>query len=89
MLTPSKADVYWKKRPNRQDHLELRHRYSLKSTLSKVPDTMLNRIALLISTVEKCAPMQIVKQPKQWKASTTKEPKCSSFQTNYDYMIIN
>ena len=43
----------------------------------------LNRIALSISTVEKCAPLQVVKQPEQGKASTTKEQKCSSFQTNY------
>ena len=50
----------------------------------KGPDTMLNQIVLSISTVEKCAPMQVVKQPEQWKASTTKEQKCSSFQTNYD-----
>ena len=45
-------------------------------TLSKE----LNQIALSISTVEKCAPMQVVKQPEQWTASTTEEQKCSSFQ---------
>ena len=32
-------------------------------TPSKGPDTMLNQIMLSISTVEKCAPMQVVKQP--------------------------
>ena len=53
-------------------------------TQSKGPDTMLNRILLSISVVEKCAPMQVVKQPEQWKASTTEKQKCSSFQTNYD-----
>ena len=53
-------------------------------TPSEGPDTMLNRIALSILTVEKCTPMQLVKQPEQWKASTTEEQKCSSFQTNYD-----
>ena len=36
---------------------------------------MLNQIALSISTVEKCAPMQVVKQPEHRKASTTKEQK--------------
>ena len=50
----------------------------------KGQDTMLNRIALSISTVEKCTPMQVAKQPEQLKASTIEELKCSSFQTNYD-----
>ena len=49
----------------------------------KGPDTVLHRIALSISAVGKCASMQVVK-PEQWKASTTEEQKCSSFQTNYD-----
>ena len=53
-------------------------------TPPKGQDTILNRVALSISTVEKCAPMQVVKQPEEWKASTTEEQKCSSFQTNYD-----
>ena len=44
-------------------------------TPSKGPDTTLNQIALSISTVEKCAPMQVVKQPENRKASTTKEQK--------------
>ena len=51
---------------------------------SKRSDTMLNWIALYISTVKKSAPVQVVKQPGQWKASTTKEKKSSSFQMNYD-----
>ena len=50
----------------------------------KWADSMLKRIALSISTAEKCAPMQVVKQLENGKASTTKEQKCSSFQTNYD-----
>ena len=50
----------------------------------KGPDTMLNLIVLSISTVEKCAPMQVVKQPEHGRASAIKEQKCSSFQTNYD-----
>ena len=53
-------------------------------TLSKEPDSMLNQIELSISTAEKCAPMQVVKQPEHGKASTREEQKCSSFQTNYD-----
>ena len=53
-------------------------------TPSKGPDTMLYRILLSISIVEKYASMQVVKQPEQWKASTTEKQKCSSFQTNYD-----
>ena len=40
--------------------------------------------ALSSSTTEKCPPMQIVKQPEYGRASTTKEHKCPSFQTNYD-----
>ena len=39
-------------------------------TPSKEPDSMLNRIELSISTAEKCAPMQVVKQPEHGKAST-------------------
>ena len=45
---------------------------------------MLNQILLSIWTVEDCAAMQIVKQQEHRKASTTKEEKCSSFQSNYD-----
>ena len=48
------------------------HRYSNNLTLWH-PDTMLNLIALSISTVEKCAPMQVVKQREQWEASATEE----------------
>ena len=47
-------------------------------------DIMLNRIALSNSTGGKYAPMQVVKQPQQGRASTTEEQKCSSFQINYD-----
>ena len=50
----------------------------------KGPDTMLNWIALSISTAGKCAPMQFVKQPEHGTASATEEQKCSSFQMNYD-----
>ena len=49
----------------------------------KGPDTMPNRIMLSISTVEKCTPMQVAKQPEQWEASTKEEQKCFSFQMNY------
>ena len=51
---------------------------------SKGPDTMLKRIVLSISTVGKCGPMQVVKQPGQWKALITEKQNCSSSQTNYD-----
>ena len=51
---------------------------------SKGPHTMLNWIPLSISTVGKCAHMQVKKQPEHGEASTTKEQKCFSFQTNYD-----
>ena len=70
--------LYWRKRPKRLAHLELCH---------KNPDTLeivLNRIALSNSTVEKCAPMQVVKKTEQGRASGIKEQKCPSFQTNYD-----
>ena len=53
-------------------------------TPAKGLDTMLNWIMLSISTAEKCAPMQVVKQPEYRKASATEEQKCSFFQTNYD-----
>ena len=48
------------------------------------PDTMLNWMALSISTVEKYAPKQVVKQPEHGKAPAIEEQKCSSFQTNHD-----
>ena len=50
-------------------------------THPKGPDTMLNPIALSISTVETCAPMQIVKQPEHVKASTIKEQKWNKRRT--------
>ena len=50
-------------------------------TPSKGPDTMLNRIVLPISTVEKCAPMQVVKQPEHRRASTTEEQKWNKRRT--------
>ena len=53
-------------------------------TPSKGPDTMLNQIYISISTVEKWATMQVVKKTEHGKASTTKEQKCSSLQTNFD-----
>ena len=45
---------------------------------------MLNQNVFSISTAGKCAPMQVVKQTEIGRASTAKEQKCSSFQTNYD-----
>ena len=53
-------------------------------TPAKGLNTMLNWIMLSISTAEKCAPMQVVKQPESSKASDTEEQKCSLFQLNYD-----
>ena len=53
-------------------------------TPSKGPDTMLKWIVLSISTVGKCGPMQVVKQPEQWKALITEKQNCSSSQANYD-----
>ena len=44
-------------------------------TPSKGSDIMLNQIVSPISTVEKCATMQVVKQPERGKASTNKEQK--------------
>ena len=51
---------------------------------SKGPDKMLNPISISISTVAKCATMQVIKQPEHRKPSTTKEQKCTSLQMNYD-----
>ena len=54
-IKTSTPDVYWRKRPNQQPHLELCHRK---------PDfleSMLNRIALFNSTAGRCAPMQVEK----------------------------
>ena len=51
----STPDIYWRKRPNRQSHLELCHRK---------PDfleSMLNRIALFNSTVGRCTPTHVEK----------------------------
>ena len=48
-------------------------------TPSKGPDSMLNRIALIISTAEKCASIQVVKQTEYEKASTTEEQKFPPF----------
>ena len=53
-------------------------------TPSNGPDTMLDQIALSISTVEKCALMQVIKQPQHGKALTIEEQKCFLFQVNYD-----
>ena len=44
-------------------------------TTSKGLDSMINRIALSISTVEKCTPKQVVKQPEHGKASNIKVQK--------------
>ena len=48
-------------------------------TCSKGPDAMLNQITLCISTVEKCAPVKIVKQPEHGKASTTRNKNVPPF----------
>ena len=53
-------------------------------TPPKGPDTgysipVINRITLSFSAVGKCAPMQVVKQPEQWKASTTEEQNVPPF----------
>ena len=45
---------------------------------------MLKWIVLSISTVGKCGPMQVVKQPEQWKALITEKQNCSFSQANYD-----
>ena len=45
----------------------------------KGPDTMLNWMALSISTVEKYAPKQVVKQPEHGKVPTTEEQKFPPF----------
>ena len=42
-------------------------------TPSKGPDSMLNWITLSISTAEKCAPKQVVKQLENGKASSIQE----------------
>ena len=39
--------------------------------------------------VGKCAPMQVIKQPEHGKTLTTEEQKLSSFQTNFDYQLVN
>ena len=39
--------------------------------------------AISNSTVGKCAPMQVIKQPEHGRTSASKEQKWSSFQTNY------
>ena len=44
----STPDVYWRKRPNRQSHLELFHRKT------DFLESMLNRIALFNSTARRC-----------------------------------
>ena len=59
--------------PNKQTHLELCHRNS------GVLQRILNPIMLSNSTVGKCAPMQVIKQPDHGR--TTEEQKWSSFQT--------
>ena len=53
-------------------------------TLTEVPGTLLNQIALSSLTLGKDAPMQAVKQPVFRRASNTTEGNCSSFQTNYN-----
>ena len=74
----SNPDVYWRKRPNWLTHLELCHRNS------DILEKMLHGIALSHSTVGKCTPMEVIKQPEDERTLTTKEQKWSSFQTNFD-----
>ena len=54
------------------------------TTTLNILERVLNRIALSDSTVGKCAPMQVIKQPEHGGTSTTEEQRRSSFQTNYD-----
>ena len=59
-------------------HLELCHRNH------DILQYVLNQIALYNnSTVRKCAPMQVIKQPEKGTISITEEKKSSSFQTKY------
>ena len=74
----SNADIYWRKGLNCWTHLELCHRNP--DILKRV----LNRITLSNSTMGKCAPMQVIKQPEHRRTSTTEEQNWSSFQTNYN-----
>ena len=52
-----KPDIYWRKQPDWWAHLELCHRNP--DILERVP----NQTTLSNSTVEKCVPMQVIKQP--------------------------
>ena len=74
----SSPDVYWRKRPNWQAHLELCHRNP--DILKRV----LNWTTLSNSIAGKSAPMQVIKQPEYGRTSKTEEQKWSTFQTNYD-----
>ena len=65
--------LYARERPNQQAHLELYHRNP--DTLESVQ----NQIALSNSTVMKCAPMQVVKQPEHERTSAIEEQKSHSF----------
>ena len=70
----SSSHVHWRKWPNWQAHLEFCH---------KNPDILervLNWIELSNSTMGKYTPMQVMKQPKHGRTSTTEEQKWSSFQ---------
>ena len=74
----SSPDVYWRKQPNWQAHLELCHRNP--DILKRV----LNWTTLSNSIAGKSAPMQVIKQPEYGRTSKTEEQKWSTFQTNYD-----
>ena len=78
----SSSYVYWRKRPNRLTHLELSH---------KNPDTLemvLIRIPLSNSTVEKCAPMQVVKK-KRMRESFRNQITQMSFLSGELWLIAN
>ena len=62
----------------RRVYLELYHRNP------GILERVLNWVTLANSTAEKCAPMQVMKQPEHGRTSTSEEQKWPSFQANYD-----
>ena len=62
-------DVYQRKRPNWQAHLELCLRNH------DILERLLNQIALSNSTAGKCASIQVIKQPEHGGTSTIEEQK--------------
>ena len=79
----SSPGVYWRKRLNQQAHLALCHRNP------DILERVLNWTTLSNSMAEKCAPMQVIKQPEHGRISTTEERKWSSFQTNLPYLELS